>query len=695
MEETESNTLELIKSAESELSKIRAPVEPLFEEESDAYYGKQNKGNPHVKSVKNYCFKVVETELAVLLDSMPSTQVLAKKEESQEKADVLEKSIRYVHKSQNLPMHLTTVYRQALSGGPGFLYPYYDPDADMGEGEIKYKTIPWYDVWLDDCPLIDDGSKVRIRMPINRKKLMRLFPEYKDKIKEARQMGKGSSVSIDADAYEDRDMGRSGKSSGHPKRHISKDTLAYNELWLKSFDLEPIPPEETAADLKKEYEDVQAGEPPNVNKWEAHKEHAAAHLAQRGELLAAIGLPPDMPHADALAAAEQLLQSNPKASKQFSAILVRVKMLDNHIEEHGVLLESNPNGQRPKYKDGWRLIRYVNETVLYDGPNPEQTGMVQLVPFFCYKDDTPYGFSEIRHILNIQNDINEMDYKEKRSLKKNANSGWVTDYESGVSSQNLTDEEGIVIQKPQGTEVRRLEPGIVSPQIANRIKYDVESVTVITGMGEIMGGQMPAPNASGTTVRRLQTQATGRVRLKEQSLQYYSMSRLDQLTGKLVINNWSKKKIMRLRSNDGEMESFVYDPVSMEDLEWMVETSPSSMAGIDKDALNHFYLTLLQGGQITLQEFLSVAEMPKKELIQKSLTQRDQAAAQMQQLQQSMEGMRNENIMLKLSVNPQMLNNEERAIAEEIGRQQLIERQTNGYGAVNNDQAPNQGIVNE
>ena len=106
----------------------------------------------------------------------------------------------------------------------------------------------------------------------------------------------------------------------------------------------------------------------------------------------------------------------------------------------------------------------------------------------------------------------------------------------------------------------------------------------------------------------------------------------------------------------------------MQDLEYSVEASQSSMAGIDKGRYNLMLSSFLQGGHITFDEFLQVADLPKSEKIRELVMKRQDIQGQMQSLQQ-------ENIMLKAQAAPETMTEEEKAMYEEIVRQQALQQQ--------------------
>jgi hypothetical protein len=379
-------------------------------------------------------------------------------------------------------------------------------------------------------------------------------------------------------------------------------------------------------------------------------------------------------------------------------------MIDNHNEEHEELKKLNPTSQRPKYKDGWRVIKSVEDIILYDGPNPEGNGHIPIVPFYCYKDDTIYGFSEVKNIIDAQRSLNTMDWFEYEGLQAVTNSGWEKDSDSGVEDHQLTNAPGIVITKKRGTTVARLQPGQVSNQLEQRKITDENAMEGISGMNEATQGQLPSSGASGVTVQKLQTQAIGRIRLKDRYLQHYSIRRLGILSGSLVINNWTSEKRFRLRSDNTNVEEVIFNPLTMQDLGYTVEVLAGSMAGIDKDALNAFYMQLYAGSQggMTFEDLLMVIDIPKKEILLAKLKERMAQAQELEQVQVQMQELQSQNAQLKGLVNPNLVEGDEKKVFDMAMKQALINQmlqqeqekqqaEINGNGEAINGQLPSQG----
>lgn len=694
---------DIVKEVKKELSEYRRPFEKDWREQDNAYYGKQHKTGEDKKTVKNHIFKIIEGEIPILTDSMPGTQVTANTEKKQADADILNKAIKFVYQDQNLPLRIPTLVRSALTSAPGFLYAYYNPDADGGEGKIEYKQLDWDNVFLDgNVDTIEQSEKGRIEIPSRRESVARTWPEKRKEILGSSQEKDSKGVS-DPDHFEDRDHSNANEGIGKPHKHNAKDIVKEVHTWIKSYDLEEIPQEDTLAELEKEKAQLLGEEVPDISKWENHDAHIAGHSQLRGEVLAQINLPPDTPIEIVSQTIETLLQQNP-AAQQLAGILLIVKKIDNHIEEHAEFKKLNPTSQRPKYPDGWRLIKSVNSIILYDGPNPElipgREGHIPIAPFYCYKDTTIYGFSEVKNILSPQRTLNWMDNAEYDGLLVSSNTGWIADHEADVKSTDLTNEPGIVVKKRKGTEVRRLEAGQVSPQLTQRKEMDEAAMEQISGMNEATQGQLPSSGASGVTVQKLQTQAIGRIRLKDRYLQHYSMRRLAILTAILIENHWTSEKRFRLRSDDSQIEDVVFKPFDIQQLDYEISIAPGSMAGIDKDALNALYLQLFQvsGGQMSFEDLLLVSDFPKKDILLKRIKERNEQAQATEQLQAEVERLMTENASLIGLVNPNILPNEQKQVYEMASKQALLEKIVQSQPqitqpGVTNGQPVNQGNI--
>lgn len=670
-------THELVKKTKKELAAYRKQFEDDWNKFDDAYYGKQHITGEHHKVVKNHVFKIIESQVPILTDSMSGTRAIAESGERQDDAALLEKSIAYVYKRQNLPMKLPTLVRSSLISGPGYLYVYHDSDADNGNGAIRFKQLMWKSVFLDgDVDDIQDSSKTVIEHTVRRDALKSIYPEMAEEIDKVKS--DGTMDAVDDNNYETRDLSGSEKyPSGKPKEYKADDILCVKETYLKDYQLVEIEEGETLEETEAENADLIQGVAVNIKKFEDHEAHQQKHLEARGQLLAQFGLEPETPFEEVAEFLQALGQQNPEIGEGFNEILLAVKVIDNHIEEHEIMKEQNPEGGKPKFNDGLRVIKSVGKVILYDGPNVPENGMVPLVPFYAYKDHTVYGFSEVKNILSGQRTLNTVDDYEYRNLKLNANTGWIGDKDSEVDETTLTNEPGLVVLKKRGTDIRRMEPGTVSPQLERRKVNDAREMEDISGINEATQGKTPSANASGYSIERLQNQAIGRIRLKQRVNDYYSIKRLGELTASFIIHFWSDEKILRLTDDTGQIEEHIFDPIRMQELNYSIEIEPGSMAGIDRDALNAYYINLFQLGLTDKITTLKMLDFPKKQMAITAAEENDEVAAQLEQMQMQMERLQIQNAQLRQLINPELVSNEEARAVEEFNRQEAINSLTN------------------
>jgi hypothetical protein len=661
------DALECVKKVHTSLQKYRDQFAREWREFERAYYGAIWDNTSKYKPFENRVFEIIEGEVPILTDSMPSTVVNTTDEEYVEQVKTLGKAIKWVQKDQSLQIRLPTVIRNSLKSAPGYIYVYNDCNANNGDGQIKYEILNYKSVYLDGSKqFIEESEKARIELPRSRDWLYLNYPSKKKEIKNLKQ-------DVDMNALSDDQRGRESYDIGgrpRPKTPIlyqDEDSFTLVQTYKKDYSIEKIPVEDTAEELAKEDEALKEGSAPDVSKWQDHAMHMQDHFMRRGELATQLGAAPDSPFEEIEQIVEQLAEQTPDAAEEFSLLLLRVKILDDHIEAHKLLQRENPENGRLKYPNGWRLIETVQNKIFYDGPLKDDHGEIPLVPFYCYKDETIYGFGEIKNIIDSARMKAVMQFKEYKGLQKVANPSVKVGEGTGLTENDITNEDGAVYVIPDDAFnlLDHMQPGNTNPQVTGFQNDRVDNMKSISGMVEVTQGKMPSPNAAAITVEKTQQQAIGRIRLKDRQNQHYSMRRLGKLTAACIIQYWTSEKVLKLEKEGDQMVPFIYNPLEMQDLEYEVDISPGSMAGVDKDAYNQFLFNLMAGGQINLEQFSAMAEdtLPKMDKLTELVSQDQQIQEHLQELQM-------QNLMLRAQFQPQSLSEDEIKLVQEFQAQQ-------------------------
>lgn len=619
----------------------------------DFYEGEHWKNYDPQNRPKNHVFQLIEGEIPVLMDPMPSTDIIVLDERFAEQAEVLDAAKDHVYREQNIFLKDVQAIRDELIVGHGFQYVDYDPDGEGGEGSVILKNLDRKQVVLDPAASeIDQCRYAIIDVPLSNEDLRRRYPKTAEEAL-SQKMTDTFVFSGTKRGLEDRNIGNTGSNDGRD-RYESKDMTFVEECWLRDYSMEKIPDDQTQIELTEESAQLMEGINPDIHKWENHEAHIAGHRDQKVFIVAeALQIQPEL-----------VTEQDIERAKEDQEIALRLAIIDDHISMHEMYIEnmdSDEIGKRPKYPKNLRLIIKTGKVVHFDGAPDIDDGLIPLVIFYCYKGKLIYGKGAAKHIIPSQKTINEMDAKELRGLKVASNPGWVVDRQSEVDPDTLTDEDGLVIEKEQGTEAYRLTPGQVSPQLEQRSRREYEAMQRIEGVGEAVLGEAPRHQMSGVSLRRLQMQSLGRIRLKSKMIEN-AIERRDRLILSRIIKKWSTERKLRAYDANGNIRFVKFDPRSIRDISYEVVLSPGTMAGMDNETIAETYKEFLLAGAIDMRTYATLTNLPKKNALLEILDQNDQTKAALEQLQQ-------QNLQLKAQFAPQLLTPEEVAALEQMQAQ--------------------------
>jgi hypothetical protein len=622
LEQEEKKTCSLVDKHFAEAKKYRENFEEEWKECEEFYNG--NHWKDKNRTFKNLIFPIIEQEAAVLVENLPGIDVLARKEELEDAAKVLESAIHFTLENQNAVLKDVMSIKAALKTGNGFQYVDFDPDAENGQGSVVLKVVPWKHVYIDPAAIdLDEASFVGIKFPTRTAEVKRRFPQFADKIKANKSSeNDGSSFGM----RENRDNQRDGGST--EDRYKLDDMCTLEEAWLRDYSMVKIPEEETAAEIEKETEEFFNDINPDISRFEDHAAHIEAHEAQKqaiiNEALMSMGI-------DASMVTENDLE-NLKA--EVPELALKLEIIDDHIRIHQQYYELNPNGEKPKFNSSLRLVIKVGSTILYDGQAPVDDGLVPLVPYYGYKDEeSVYGFGEVKNLLASQKSFNEMDNAEYESLHLTSNPGWVMDADAGINPQTITNKRGLVFVKNKNAEFKRLEPGQTSPQLMQRKISDQQFINDISGMNNASQGKAEGGVTAARAFERLQQTSNGRIRLKATQLHLYSIPRKGKLIASRIVKYWTTERLLRVTdSSTGQVQTVKFDPEMIKDLEYDIRVAQGELAGIDKEAMYDLMSTYVDKGWLTPKSFFQIVDVPNKRKILEELEKNDQQVAMLEQL---------------------------------------------------------------
>ena len=630
-------------SFSSESEKLTQKVDKYFKEsegyiktvandwkEYERFYdGKQWRFSDGVRPVKNHIFKIIEGQLPLLTSARPSVDVIPVEESGFDKAKMLSSALSFVFEKQSLQLKNSQLFRSLLKTGTAFFYVDYDPDMANGQGDICIKEISWKNCFPDpNATNIDDCLYFGIKIPTRYVELCRKFPAYKEELKKKKGSIQGQTTKLNEYVKEDRWDGYGGI-HGTDSNYQLNDMMVLEEMWHRDYETVPVDPEETTQEIAKEAEEILNGKVPDITQYEDHDQHIMAHeqlgpiIVQQAASLA-FGLPP-----------EQLTENDLMAAAQFPEVILALEILQDHIEAHNEYKKINPSGERPKYKNNLRLTIKVDDLILYDGEPPVEDGLIPVAPAYCYKDGTSFfATGEIKNIIDSQKEHNELGWFELQGLALNSNAPWVVDEEAQVDADTITNDPGLIIKKRKDGEIARLQPGAVSPQLAQKQQSNEIEMESIAGLPEASQGKAPAGYTAARAVIALQQAGNGRTNLKANNYQEYTLPRLARLCLSRIIKYWNAERLLRIYDDNGKIQFIKFDPSEIQNFEYDIKVVQGSSLGYDKGQLFDLMSSLVDSGKVPARVLFQVSDIPYRSKILEELEVEDQKNIAIQQLQE-------------------------------------------------------------
>ena len=291
------------------------------------------------------------------------------------------------------------------------------------------------------------------------------------------------------------------------------------------------------------------------------------------------------------------------------------------------------------YKRG-RLIIVAGDVLLYDGPPPyivrREGDVFPFVSMSAYEDDNNvWDLSEVSQIESPQRVINMLEARMVDWARQVANTPWIKDANSGVKAEDLTNEEGLVITKNPGTEVRRDPPPPFPAFIFQLYLQMMRNMEIITGMHDVTQGRRPTGITAAAAIAQLREAAQARIRDKARHAEQ-AVERLAQLMLNRVLQFYGPERMVRVLGEGGRAEWRSVSPLQIQigvDLRLIPGTSLEMNEALRMQMAREFF----QVGIIDRQAALEASNWPDKEAV----LARMRAAEEQQMLMAALTGGRN------------------------------------------------------
>ena len=398
-----------------------------------------------------------------------------------------------------------SVYSQvildSLTKGVGYFFIDVDKDADRGMGEVVFKQIDPYDVYVDPMSrdfLFRDAAYISIRKNLSRTQLEILFPDHKAKIKKATGTHAPANFSHtnfrDSDAIKNENIVTAFKKDGEDDEILSFFET-YSKIKVPLYNLTvKVPP--TKEELAKIQETVQVSMTEYQSELEVEnkeKKMAIAQSLEAGEIIAdraSLEIEKiDKETQNKLASYRQMLMS--KAQEEQTKVDTQIVT----EQEYKILIENEEFAKAivdevKFYKTNIKVTCTVgDDCFLYEYTLPYEHYPIIPVPY-TYTGN-PYPMSAVVPLIGKQQEINKAHQIMIHNANLASNLRWL--YEEGSIPEDeweqYSSSAGALLKFRQGfTPPTPVQPAAINNAFYTITQEGKSDVEYISGVHSSMMG---------------------------------------------------------------------------------------------------------------------------------------------------------------------------------------------------------------
>jgi hypothetical protein len=233
---------------------------------------------------------------------------------------------------------------------------------------------------------------------------------------------------------------------------------------------------------------------------------------------------------------------------------IEEKEVPEHADDGTVQLKYVQQKAHPQ----GRKIVIANKVVLESTPNPHEHGKFPYARVQNYVNQRQFwGISDIEQLESPQKVFNKLVSFSLDVLTLMGNPVWKVGTSSGVDTENLFNQPGLIIEADDINQVQREEGVQLQPfvlQLIDRMKVWFDDVS---GSSDSSRGVRPEGVTAASAIQSLQEATQTRIRQKARNLDSCLQS-LGQLYQSYVFQYYTAPRIFRLTNKDGSRRFFKF-----------------------------------------------------------------------------------------------------------------------------------------
>lgn len=205
-----------------------------------------------------------------------------------------------------------------------------------------------------------------------------------------------------------------------------------------------------------------------------------------------------------------------------------------------------------KYPRGRHCV-IANGMYLKNDELPYKDGLIPFSKYVNYADPRSFwGISECEQLASPQKVFNKILSYTLDVLLYTSNPIWIVDNSSDVDTDKINNMPGLIIEKAQGSEVRREPGGQLNPGFIQVLDRLVEWFNTTAGQSDFSQGQAPGGVTAASAIEQLISASRTRIRQKMRNLDVYLKTVGEQYRNR-VLEFYTVPRVYRITEKDGSM----------------------------------------------------------------------------------------------------------------------------------------------
>jgi len=577
----------------------------------------------------------------------------------------------------------SSVIQDALVKGVGWFQIDVDPDLDKGMGEVVYKRLEPFDVYVDPMArdfLMRDAAYIIIKKDLSKTQLMQLYPESKAKIRKATSSANNSNGMF----MTDRDT-------------MASDSIQPNDVGYDAYDPETselddvIDIYETYSKEKYVLYNVFLQIPANVKDIKEMKANMLKQIDDRKmelqvsykekaleiQELVAQG---EMIYERAELELKRLEEQNEKELKEFELQLTnQIQESSSQIEQQ-ILTQSELDiimndplikstiMEAVKFYDTRVKVSVTlgSDTMLYETTLPINN--YPLIPIPYMWTGTPYPQSAVLPLIGKQQEINKSHQLMVHNANLSSNLRFV--YEEGsipeAEWEQYSSAPGALLKYRQGfTPPTPINPMPINNAFFSNVQQGKQDMEYISGIYSSMQGDTGAQHETYRGLLAQDEHGTRRIKAWMQTIVEPALEHLGRMFMQVAQNTYKANKVFRIVQPSGlqeqrevEINVPIYNDLGQAinkyndyaSAQFDIRVVAGSTLPVNRWALLEEYFRWYQSGLIDDIAMLSETDVRGKEQILKRKSIYSQLKSQVESLESQLKDQTGENETLKRQI---------------------------------------------